>query len=173
MIEHFILYTFIAILVSVVVFLLNRAARSEIKAGNDGITTLTMNKLYAVIAVIGLLLGLFIVLLPSFTTGLITDELVLVIGIMAFISWGTGVWCLLLFRNHRLVFDEKSITVTNELGAAKTMMWSDMQSIESSMLMGSLKIYSKKSKLTLHVHLVGLSTFKSKLESKTNLNAPR
>lgn len=167
MTEKIILYTIIVIAISVILAFLTKATGKAVVIDNDGHYNLRMNKFYGIIGFVSLIIGLlFLIFLPL--TAEPNDSAVwIVTTLMPLIFWGIGIPCMMYYRNHRLVFNNNSIIVTNIYGQIKEIKWSDIKDINFNALSGLLVLKTTQEKIKIHQHLVGLSKFIEHIENNT------
>ena len=169
MIEKIITYALIAISVSLALAYLKKGATTKFFLTGSGKLILRMNKLYAVMGLIGFILGLFITIMIVITKGPL-----LVAAIVLIIFWGTGIPCWIYYRNHILKFDDKAIEVKSFYGKDGSILWSDISDISFNHFSGLLTILDNKGIIIkIHQHIVGLSSFVKMLEQKTSWTAEK
>ena len=165
--ENIILYSLIGIAVSLALLFLTKSTDQNVSVDADGFYNLRMNKFYGIIGVVAILIGVLFGILMPLREERIDSGLIFGIVLMLVIFCGTGIPCLMYYRNHRVSFDNKSIKVINVYGNRKEIQWSDISDIKFRALSGLLVIYTSNESVKLHQHLVGLGKFMGVLETKT------
>lgn len=169
MTEKFIIYGLIAISVGLALSYLKSATAPQVSSADSGQLFLRMNKFYGIISIIGIFLGILIS-----TMIVITDEPFIIAAITLLIFLGSGIPLFLLYKNHYLKFANRIIEVKNYLGRQQSILWIDIQNISFNHFSGLLTISDKQgSKIKIHQHVVGLSTFVKTMEEKTNWTAEK
>jgi len=167
MIEKVILHAIIGIAISTVLALLVKATRKSVEPDANGKFILRMNKLYGIVGMLSMVFGIlfltFFPLTPEFNSG----ELFLTLVLMLLIFWGTGIPCLMYYQNHRVIFNEDSIMVSNYYGKIKEINWSNITDIKFKPFLGVLVLSTTDAQVKVHQHLVGLSKFIEYIENKT------
>lgn len=170
MTEKIILYTIIGIAVSIAFAFLTKATAKSIAPNKNGLYNLSMNKLYGIMGFVGLIIGLLFLIFLPLTAEQNDSGILTIIILMLLIFWGTGIPCLLYYRNHNVTFDDKSIKTTNVFGKLKEIQWSDVLEIKFQALTGLLVLKTNNETIKVHQHLVGLSKFIEHIEDKTKWN---
>jgi hypothetical protein len=161
----------IAILAALI--FLNRVTRKPVTADAAGRFHLRMNKLYSLAGILGLLMGLGLAITALFRISVIdATEIAMILTILS-IFWGGGIPSLLYYYNHRVVFDDTSITVTNVFGKTVTFNWEDISSVKLNSLTSVITMNTTSGKVKIHQHLVGLSRLGDKLAEKKGWTLPQ
>ena len=71
---------------------------------------------------------------------------------MFLIFWGTGVACLMYYKNHSVIFDNSLIEVTNVFGKANEIRWSDISGIKFNAISGLLVLCTDVEAVKVHQH---------------------
>jgi len=166
MIENIILFVIIGITVSTVLVFLTRATSKSITPNQSGQYILRMNRLYGILGVIGLVFGLLFMIFLSLSADENDGRIWIMVVFMLLIFWGAGIPCLMYYRNHKVTFNENSITATNVYGKVKEIKWSDILDIKFKVFSGQLVLKTKDEVIKVHQHLVGLSKFVAFIENK-------
>lgn len=166
MTDKIIFYAIIGIAVTLTMVFLKNATGKEVKIAEDGCYKLRMNKLYGIIGVVCVLMGLIFLISLPFMVDEINAGIVGVMTLVLAICWGSGIPCLLYYRNHRISFDDRSIHVTDVYGKSRTIEWSQITDANFSAFSGLLVLKTENEKVKVHQHLVGLSKFMKTLENK-------
>jgi ABC-type Fe3+-siderophore transport system permease subunit len=161
----------IGLAVLVALIYLNRATRKKITPDAAGRLYLRMNNLYSLAGVTGLLIGLGLTISTFFRDEPFTWETMVLIGLILGIFWGAGIPCLLYYKNHRVIFDDTTITVVNVFGGSKTVAWHEITAARFKPLTGMITIYSPATTVKVHQHLIGLSHLVNKLTEKKGWTA--
>jgi hypothetical protein len=167
MTEKIVLYSIIGIAVSTALAFLTKATGKSIEIDESRKFNLRMNKLYGFMGIIGLFFGLLFLIFIPLTTESNNGGIYFAVILMLLIFWGTGIPCLLYYRNHRVTFDENTIIATSVYGKIREIKWTDIEDIRFKAMSGLLILTTKDDKLKIHQHLVGLSKFIEFLENKT------
>ncbi|WP_020531712.1 hypothetical protein [Flexithrix dorotheae] len=166
--EKLVLYSLIGVGVSLAMNYMNKGTNQKIEKTVGGEIELRMNKLY-------LVLGLFFIGMTSIfvIAGIFyQDKGMYIISLVVFLIGGVaGTPCLLYYRNHKLKFNETSISVQNWKGTIRQIKWSEISQIKFNPISGYLKLIGVDKKLTIHQHLVGLKEFTTMMEEKTEWRA--
>jgi hypothetical protein len=149
-----------------------RSASRNVEPAANGRFHIRVHWIYVVLGFLGFVLGAIgLAVLIATPSNNVIQLVFPIIG--AVIFWGSGLPCVLYYRNHMVWFDNTSITVSDVWGNLKTTSWNALRSIELRKYSGLLRITLEDgSYLSLNPHLVGLNQFLRKLEEKTNLVAP-
>jgi hypothetical protein len=70
-----------------------------------------------------------------------------------------GIMLILFYRNHRVCFNDKTITASSCLVKQKQINWDEINSIKYSLLSGSLKLKAKNKTISISKDLAGLDEF--------------
>lgn len=167
MTEKIILYAIIGIAVSTALSFITKATGKSVDIVESGQFNLRMNKLYGIMGIIGLVFGLLFLIFLPLTTEPNDSGIWLAVILMLLIFWGTGIPCLMYYRNHRVTFDDNSIVATSLYGKIKEIKWTDIEDIRFKSMSGLLILTTKDDKLKVHQHLVGLSKLIEFVENKT------
>lgn len=167
MTEKIILYAIIGIAVSIALAFLTKATGKSVNIDESGQFNLRMNKLYGIMGIIGLVFGLLFLIFLPLTTEPNDSGIWMAVILMLLIFWGTGIPCLMYYRNHRVTFDDNSIVTTSVYGKIREIKWTDIEDIRFKAMSGLLVLTTKDQKVKVHQHLVGLSKFIEFVENKT------
>jgi uncharacterized membrane protein len=167
MTDKIILYAVIGIVVSTVFAFLTKGTSKSVAIDQNGHYNLRMNKLYGIMGVIGLVFGLLFLIFLPLTVGIYDRDVWVGVILMLLIFWGTGIPCLMYYRNHRITFNENSVSVVNVYGKVNEIKWSSVLDIKFKALSGLLVLSTKDEIVKVHQHLVGLSEFVELIEKKT------
>lgn len=164
MTEKFVTYGIVIFAVTVIYGYLNRGAKTEIPQTNNGHFVLRMNKLYGIISVIGILLGLLIAIM------IITTNAPFIIAfIVLAIFLVTGIPLIMIYKNHYLKFDNNIIEVQNYIGKVQSLEWKKIRNISFNYFTGFISITDNYgTRIKVHYHLVGFSSFIRTMEAETN-----
>jgi hypothetical protein len=113
MTEKIILYAIIGIAVSTALAFLTKSTGKSVSIDESGQFNLRMNKLYGIMGVIGLVFGLLFLIFLPLTTESNDSGIWMAVILMLLIFWGTGIPCLMYYRNHRVTFDDNLIVATS------------------------------------------------------------
>ena len=167
--ENFIVYAIIGVAVTTALAFLNKAASKRTIKNEHGLYELRMNRLYQIVGGFVGLMGLSFLLLivgEQDLTALITI-LILSLGFAAL-----GFVCLFWYVNHRLNFDERTVSATTFYGKTNTVNWNDVTSITFNSLSGLITLTSNNgTTVKAHQHLVGLNSFVELMEQQTKWTA--
>jgi hypothetical protein len=158
-----------AIAVLAALIFLNRATRKPIVPDAAGRFHLRMNNLYSLGGILGILMGLGLAITALFRMSTLNDAEIVLIVVMLGIFWGAGIPSLLYYYNHRVIFDDAVITVTNVFGKTVINHWEDITSAQPGILSSLITINTTGGKVKIHQHLVGLSRLGDKLAEKKGL----
>lgn len=165
MTEKIITHVCVAVAVGLALSYLQKGAgRQEVSAYTGHF--LRMNKFYAVIAVVSIVLGLIIDIML-----ILGKEFILTL-LPILIFWLPAVFCFLYYKNHYLKFNESTIEVRSWLGKQQIIHWAEIQNISFNHLSGLLTITDKNGvEVKIHQHIVGLISFVNMMEGKTSWTA--
>lgn len=149
----------VSILISLLLYFLNKASKQNAAASDDGRYELRMNKAYLIIGAAGAIVGLLFLLLP-----ILADEysvgIFVVAGIMSLGFIGFSIPCFLWYKNHHVSFDEAGLTSKNAYCKSQQMKWDEINQVRFSPFMGVLYVVDKKGNTAkAHQHLVGFASF--------------
>ena len=167
MIDKIILNGIIAIFSLIVIAYLTKASKKKTSIDENGEFHLKMNKLYGLIGILGTLLGLFFLIYIPLTVKVGDNEIWLLTFFMLLILLVPGIFLLMYYKNHRVIFGDNSIVVTDVFGKEKKIKWSDITDIKFNILSGMFVISTKSEKIKVHLHLIGISNFTEYIERKT------
>ena len=89
-----------------------------------------------------------------------------------FLCFG-GVNTFLLFKRHKIIYNNESIKQTSWLGRKVEIKWEEIIKISFSPLASSLKVQSRNKKILIHEHIKGYKTLLNLIENKTGLTLNR
>lgn len=153
------------IIISIVMYFLNKGAGKTIAPNKDGSTQLRMNKMIQFFGwgTMGLaLFGSIMIIIEDASMYLFSAFMLFLFGGLAFII-------LAYYKNHQVIFDDKSILVKNWRGKEGMIDWSNIAQIKYRSLSGYIVIKDQNdTTIKIHHQLVGLRSFIEKLEEKTD-----
>lgn len=152
---------------------LNRATRKPIVPDASGRFHLRMNKLYSLGGILGILMGLGLAITALFRMSTLAGTEIVLVFVMLGIFWGAGIPALLYYYNHRVIFDDTALTVTNVFGKTVITHWEDIASAQPGSLSSLMTINTASGKVKIHQHLVGLSRLGDKLAEKKGWTLPQ
>jgi hypothetical protein len=158
MTEDTLLYLIIGVAVTITIAVLTKATGKKVVPDDHGLFTLKMNPLYGIIGILGLSIGLFLLLIIIMFAD--QNDNVLIFG-------GTGIPCLMYFRNHKISFNRKTIKATNVFGRTNQIEWADILEIKFNAFSGLLTLTANNETIKVHQHLVGLTKFIEFMEMET------
>ncbi len=167
MIENIILSSIILIAVVVSLAFLTKATGKTIITDKTGFYSLRMNKFYGIAGLLGLGIGLVFSIFLLLTEDSNDSGVIVGLILVPLIFWGSGIPCLMYYRNHRLSFNNKIIRVINVYGNQREIQWQDILDIKFQVMSGLLILKTADKVIKVHQHLVGLSKFMEYIESKT------
>jgi hypothetical protein len=168
MIEPIIKYGVITVIVLLMLGYLKKNASKNFKTEN-GQLILRMNKLYAVLAVILFITGLFIVILI-----IATHESFFIAVFFFLIFCVSGLICWIYYKNHQVTFNDKMMTVRNFSGKITSIQWKAIHNISFNLYTGLIHIIdTSRTHVKIHSHLVGLVSFIKIMEEKTSWRATK
>lgn len=162
----FIFYLIISILILIVLFLLNKSSNKEIKYSQDEIVRFRMNRFYLYFGIVAIIIGF----ISSITIFL--NNLDLLMGIIFFIALSsTGLFLVLIYKNHQIITFENKIEIFNTIGQKKTMLWEELEEVKFDFVKGNLVLLDRKGeKLKINQHIVGFKAIIQKIKNHTNIN---
>ncbi|MBK8344734.1 MAG: hypothetical protein IPL12_16455 [Bacteroidetes bacterium] len=165
---RYILVGLIAIIASkALTYYLNKAKPGE----KSGYVILEMPKIYILVS-IGLfsLFALTIYVLLFDNKSDINNTEFILFGLFgALIGFG-GFNTLLLFTNHKVIYDDETIEVISWTGKKRKIHWSEVERISHSILASSMKIETPHTNVMIHEHIMGYKTFANILKKRTGMN---
>ncbi len=167
MTEKIFFYAIIGIAVSTALAFLTKSIAKSIDADERGMFKLRMNKLYGILGIISIVIGLLFLIFLLLTSEPNDSGIWGGVILTILIFWGLGIPCLMYYRNHRVTFDDNSIVVTNVYGKVKEIKWSDISDVRFKTFAGLLVLTTTSEQIKVHQHLVGLSKFIEYIENKT------
>jgi len=157
-------YLLIALVIVAALLFLNQATRRRIFPDAAGRFHLRMNKLYSFGGVFGVLLGLGLSI-----SGLMRESSLEMTGLVLIalgMTWSAGIPSLLYYYNHRVTFDDTSITVTNAFGETTTLVWEEITSAHFNKLSNLIILHAAGRKVKIHHHLTGVANLEDMLKEK-------
>ena len=166
--EKIIFYGLVGIAVSFAMNYLNKGANQNVEKRKNGDIELGMNRLYQTLGLAGVGSAVVFIAVALFIH---EKEVYIISTLMVLLFGGLGVPCLMYYKNHKVTFNDKTISVQNWKGKTNNITWTEINRIKFNPFSGYLKIYGLDKKLTIHQHLVGLKEFVKKMEEKTKWKA--
>ena len=165
--ENVILYTVIGAVITTMMYFVNKGANKAIETIN-GVTELRMNKFYQIVGYSALVIFLGFIVAAIY----INETAFYIALIFIFLLFGgTGLACVLWYRNHKIIFDDNKITVYNWKKQVEEIYWEEITAIKFRPIAGNIKITGSNKIVKVHQHLVGLKTFIQKIEEETQWTA--
>jgi len=167
MIEKALFYGIISLVVLSILSWLNKAAKIKIYPDKTGETTLIMNKLYLILGIIVLMMWTVFVI---FTFISMTNDWVAFFTtflIISIVTLGPGIPCILWYLNHKVTFDNDVIQVRNVYGKQQNILFKDIVSTNMNNFSGLLKVSTQNRSVSIHQHLIGVTTLTEKIKSYT------
>lgn len=164
--ENIITYGLVGFVVTLVMTFLNKAAGKQLMKSESGEYELRIHNLYNMIGLSAVGIGLIGIV--AFLVYQEPDMIYMAI-VLNIIFTPLGIVCILWYKNHKLIFNEKEVTTVNWLGKATTIQWTAINSINFNPFSGQVILKANKTTLKAHQHLMGLSDFFTTLTLKTNL----
>jgi hypothetical protein len=128
-----------------------------------------MNKLYAVLAIVLFMIGLFVVILI-----IATDDSFFIAALFFLFFCVSGFILWVYYKNHQVTFNDEIITVKNFSGKITSMQWKAIHNISFNLFTGLIYIIDTGgTTVKIHTHLVGLSSFIKIMEEKTTWRAAK
>jgi hypothetical protein len=149
----------VSILVSLLLYFLNKASKQNVATVGNGSYELRMNTAYLITGAAGAIVGFLFLLLPiladKYSVGIF-----MVAGIMSLGFIGFSIPCFLWYKNHHVSFDEAGLTAKNAYGKSQQMKWDEINQVRFSPFMGVLYVVDKNGNTAkAHQHLVGFASF--------------
>lgn len=156
----------VSILVSLLLYFLNKASKQNVAALGNGGYELRMNIMYLIIGAAGAIVGLLCMLLPILA-GEYSVGIFVVAGIMSRCFIGFSIPCFLWYKNHHVSFDEAGLTSKNAYGKSQQIKWDEINQIRFNSFRGVLYVVDKKGNTAkAHQHLVGFASFVKMLQTQ-------
>lgn len=150
-------------------YFLEKGTGKQLRINEQGLYELHMPRFYKILGYCSILLAL------AFLSAMIfieeSKESTYILFILILLMFGViGAASILFYLNHKVLFDDTYIEVTNIFGKIKTTRWVDLHIIKFNYNSGVLvlKDYANQ-KLSVHQHLIGLSLFMEFMKTKTSL----
>ena len=144
---------------------LNKVAKTKLQPDKTGETTLRMNKLYIIMGVIAFIMWLTFVIFLFTSISSDWKTFVSSFLIISIVTLGPGIPCSLWYLNHKVTFDNETIQVNNVYGKKNQILLKDIVSISMNHFSGMLKVNTQNDSVSIHQHLVGVSTLTEKIKS--------
>jgi H+/Cl- antiporter ClcA len=150
---------------------LEKGTGKKLQINERGLYELRMPKFYLILGCFCTMLSLAFVGAMFFSDSSKKFDFILfslVFGMFA----GFGIWSILLYKNHKVLFDETYIEVFNAAGKSKTTRWVDFSVAKFTYNTGMLALKDhNQQKLSINQHLIGLGGFMQMMEAKTAWSA--
>ncbi|HXC04508.1 MAG TPA: hypothetical protein VNZ86_07125 [Bacteroidia bacterium] len=154
--------------------ILTRGYTRKVKPDAEGMKSLRMNPIHLIFGLAFLGFGILPVLIPLINTGKIAEFAegwgILLFALISCI----GVFFILVYRNFRMSYDEKTITTRDFFLHIATVNWDTIKEVTFRPATGMLTIednYGEKAKV--HQHLEGFPEFVRMMGRKTAWNATK
>ncbi len=159
------MYALIGALVSLAIRLMNRSPEKLIESTDGEAITLRLNRFYQISGIITIGIG------GLFSFFILTDETETNPLIVLIFVW---IFCLMLalpvllwYMNHRVTFDEETVTSWDWRGRKTSIAWQEITEVKFNALAGSIMIKGNGEVAKAHQHLVGLKSLLQMLVKKT------
>lgn len=162
------MYGLIGLAVSFSLSYMNKGTNQSVGRNAEGFVELRMNKFYQILGYVVLGLGFIILLVIIYYQ---EKEMTLIGALAILFVVGLGLPVLLYYRNHKVYFNEETVTVISWTGKKQVIRWEEIQKISFNAFSGYLKLFGLANKVKMHQHLVGLKEFIKMMEEKTNWTA--
>lgn len=157
-----------AVLIGAFLAYSSRKSAKEVEKNIEGKYCLKINESYKWIGIASIILGIVVLIAAIISE----EEGIFIIASFIILPFvGLGILLMMWYQNHRLIFDEETITVKSWKGNTTIIKWEDIDNIKFSPIWGYLRIFSKSKKQNIHYHLVGLIEFVKMMENKTKYRA--
>jgi hypothetical protein len=164
--EDFIFYLIISILILIFLFLINKSSNKEIEFNKNETVTFRMNKFYLYFGIIGLFIGL----ISSISIFLNERDFLLAITFFTMFS-SSGLFLVLMYKNHQITTLENKIEIFNTIGKKKTIHWEEIKDVKFDFFKGNLTLKDGNGeKLKINQHIVGFKSIIQILKDKTKIN---
>lgn len=132
---------------------------------------LRMSRWYLALGIMGVLLGTASLATLFFEDAHIHRTFLRVLGALCtLIFLGTGLPCVLYYRNHRVIYTESEFMLVNVWGDLRTYDLSQVVSIELNKWTGLFQLKTKSGlSLKVHTHLIGVTGFLNLIREKNHL----
>lgn len=149
----------VPIVVSLLLYFLNKASKQNVAALDSGSYSLRMNIAYLIIGILGATAGIIFLLLPILANKY-SVEIFIVSGAKFLLFMGFSIPCFLWYKNHHLSFNEARLLSKNAYGKSQRISWSEINLVRFRSFMEVLEIVDKQGNVVkAHQHLVGFSSF--------------
>lgn len=137
----------------------------------SGFVILDMPKIYILVS-IGLfsLFALTIYVLLFDKKSDLNNTEVALFGLFGTLIGIGGFNTLLLFINHRVIYDDQTIEVIGLIGKKRKIHWNEIERISHSILASSMKIETPHTNVMIHEHIQGYKDFLKILKKRIDMN---
>jgi magnesium-transporting ATPase (P-type) len=156
----------VGIIVNIVITIMESRSTKYIDLSNLKAVELRINRLYQILGIIIILIGIFTSVSYFFK---VEGSYFESISLLIFIS-GLGLLLLVSYQNHKLKFNEDYIMIYDYLGVVDTLKWEDVNEIEFDSKIGFLKISGDNKVLKIHRHMRNINVFFKEVKKKTKLD---
>lgn len=158
-------YAVITTLVLLVTYFARKASLKNPVKTQDGITIFRLPKLYGIIGLISVGIGL-IPLIAGIAD--FSIETIKTVAFLFLLFGGLGMLLVLMTWVHKIMINEESIIQKNILGKIKTVKFTEIEKIRFNKITNELIIKSSNGKIRCHENLVGFSQLVRTLVEKTD-----
>lgn len=163
---NFIIAIFTTILASGIIFYVQKSTDKTPEIDEIGLTILKPSKIYQIYSYIGFIISAVFVV--GFAIIQTVDFLIYTLAMLALFGV-SGILSLMIYKNHRVHFNDKTITVTDKNRKIKSITWKDITNLKYDTWSNSiLLITNNKEKLKVNVYCVGIKSFGQALEQNTD-----
>ena len=162
---NFIIAIFTTILTSGIIFYIQKTTNKTPEIDKMGQTVLKPSKIYQIYAYIGFAISAVFVV--GFAVIQTVDFLIFTVPVLVLFGI-SAVYSLMIYNNHRVAFDDKTITITDKNGKNQMTTWEDITNLKYDTWSSSIVLKTKiKNKLKINVYCVGIKSFGQALEKNT------
>ena len=149
-------------------FYLQKGMRAEPETDAIGQMILKPHWIYNITAYLGIFVALVFIV-----SGFISQELeFIIITLLMFVLFGImGVYLFLLYRNHKVAFDEETISIRDLKGNTELIKWDEILKIKRDIWSSSIVLLDGNRKLKIYMYNVGFNSFVKMMEKKTEWRA--
>lgn len=163
---NFIIAIITTVLAFVIIFYAQKSTDKTPEIDKMGQTILKPSKIYQIYAYIGFTISAVFVV--GFAVIQTVDFLIFTVPVLVLFGI-SAVYSLMIYNNHRVAFDDKTITITDKNGKNQVTTWEDITNLKYDTWSSSIVLTTEnKNKLKVNVYCVGIKSFGQALEQNTD-----
>ncbi len=162
----------IFILVSALMKYLMDSSKKQPTIKEDGLVVLKMNKAYGIIGYIGIVFSALIGIIASQGTVKSVKDLFIVLALVLFFML-LSVPLVLVSKKMKVEVDEEKVKYYGVTGKTREIFWKEIKEVKFSKTMLELALNTDKTRIKLHMHLVGFPQFVNTMKAKVEYSLYR